>query len=596
MQKQPFLFLLVSFVLGILLQEFFKIPFAYLFILLIISALSLIVFFVKSEFLQRIKNFSYLFLAFSTGVFLHFFQNQKQILPDFEKENQIIFKLENKLKSNEKNRKYEVLAWKSADNKIVDSTAFKSILIIPKAENELSFNFLYQANAYVNRVEAPKYDFQFDYQKYLERKGIFFQTYLPNGFLQSPRKSLSFLEKIKQNRLELLQKIDKTSLSIEAKELIKGIILADRTEMNSETISDFQKTGLVHILAISGTHIAIIFGIFYFIFFKLFPSRYRKYAVISSILCIWIFAIFIGLGNSVVRACIMLTIYFSYVILQRKTDFLHSMSLAAFLILLFNVNQIFDVGFQLSFSAVLGIFWFNIPILKWFPKHQNKAITLFKNIFSVTTSAQLGTLPLVLYYFHQYSWLSILANLIVLPIVEILIIGALGITFLVAIGANIPFVFSIFDVFVKFILKLIHWLSSFQFFLVENISINIFEVILLFIFLYYLRFVFKNFSLSKVIKPAYILVLFIAVRVGFYFYFQEKSEILSHQFYKQNIISTKENGKVIFYMKESVDEQKAIQFLINPYLTSRRTNDFEIKKLPKSINYIQFNGVKYDLE
>jgi competence protein ComEC len=139
-------------------------------------------------------------------------------------------------------------------------------------------------------------------------------------------------------------------------------------------------------------------------------------------------------------------------------------------------------------------------------------------------------------------------------------------------------------------------LSSFQFFLVENISINIFEVILLFIFLYYLRFVFKNFSLSKVIKPAYILVLFIAVRVGFYFYFQEKSEILSHQFYKQNIISTKENGKVIFYMKESVDEQKAIQFLINPYLTSRRTNDFEIKKLPKSINYIQFNGVKYDLE
>ena len=64
----------------------------------------------------------------------------------------------------------------------------------------------------------------------------------------------------------------------------------------------------------------------------------------------------------------------------------------------------------------------------------------------------------------------------------------------------------------------------------------------------------------------------------------------------RRICHTKENGKVIFYMKESVDEQKAIQFLINPYLTSRRTNDFEIKKLPKSINYIQFNGVKYDLE
>lgn len=596
MQKQPLLLLLISFILGIVVQEFLALPLNWICIALILCTLASIVFFVKNRAILRFKNIFFVFIAFSLGFFLHFFQNQIPEFPVLNKEELIIFKLQKKLKSNDKNRKYEVLVWKSVDNKIESGLHFKSIVILPKSEAELNFKNFYQATGFILKVEAPQHDYQFNYQKYLQRKRIFHQIYLPRGYKESGRKSLSFIEVFKQNRLDLLLKIDNSNLSSETKELIKGIILADRTEMNTDTVSDFQKTGLVHILAISGTHIAIIFGLFYYLFIKIFPSRFRKYAIISSIFFIWIFAIFIGLGNSVVRACIMLTVYFTYIILQRKSDFLHSISMAAFIILIFNVNQLFDVGFQLSFSAVLGIFLFNGPILSWFPNRQNKFVTLFKNIFSVTTSAQLGTLPLVLFYFHQYSWISVIANLIVLPAVEILIVGALLITFFIAVGLQIFEIFLIYDVLVQFVLKTIHWLSSFDFFLIEHISISLSEVILLFIFLYYLRFILLKFNLKNVLNLSYILIIFITVRIGFYFYFQQKNEVITHQFYKQKIISIKEKDKIIFYVNEKADEKNVSNFVISPYLTFMRTEKFEVVKVPDDVDFISIKGIKYELK
>ena len=596
MQKQPLLILLLSFIAGILVQEFLGIPVKFLYIILILCVLAISIFFFRTISFLRFKNLFYIFIAFSLGLILHFFQNQVPKFPNLEKEEVVIFKLQKKLKSNEKNRKYEVLVWKDEQDKIANSIQFKSIIIIPKSEPELSFNYFYQASGFVSRVEPPQNNYQFNYQKYLQRKGIYHQIYLPKGFKQSERKSLSFLEVIKQERLELLQKLDKNAISPDANEFIKGIILADRTEMNGVTVMEFQKTGLVHILAISGTHIAIIFGLFYFVFIKIFPHQWRKYAIISSILFIWIFAIFIGLGNSVVRACIMLTVYFSYIILQRKSDFLHSISLAAILILVFNVNQFFDVGFQLSFSAVLGIFWFNQPILKKFPRTRNKVITLFQNIFSVTTSAQLGTMPLVLFYFHQYSYISILANLIILPAVEILIIGALFITFFISIGLKIDLLFKLYDILVQFVLKVIHWLSSFDFFMVEHIPMTLIEVILLFILLYFLRFIIQKFNLKNSLNFAYVLILFITIRVAFNLYNHSKNEIISHQFYKEKIISAKDRDQIVFYIKENADETKISEYVISPYLNSVRSKKCKIKKIPNRVDSLVIKGVKFDLK
>ena len=158
--------------------------------------------------------------------------------------------------------------------------------------------------------------------------------------------TVSVERKIKQQRLETLDKIDENpQISLRAKQLLKGIILADRTEMDAQIISDFTKTGLVHILAISGSHMVIIFFLVYAVLSRLFSAKYQKWAIGLSLVFIWSFTVFIDYGNSVVRSCIMLTVYYIYVLLQRNPDLIHSMALAAFLILCWDSHQIFDVAF-----------------------------------------------------------------------------------------------------------------------------------------------------------------------------------------------------------------------------------------------------------
>lgn len=138
------------------------------------------------------------------------------------------------------------------------------------------------------------------------------------------------------------------------REFTKGIILADRTEMDQETVRDFRDSGMMHILAISGSHMVIIFAVILLVLNFIVPPKYRRHKIIVALILIWCFAIFIDFGSSVVRSCIMISAYYIFILLQRKTDLLHSMALAGLIILVLNSNQLFEVGFQLSFAADLA--------------------------------------------------------------------------------------------------------------------------------------------------------------------------------------------------------------------------------------------------
>jgi competence protein ComEC len=162
---------------------------------------------------------------------MHFLNSEKPQLPTLKTKENLIFKITKKLNSNQKNRRYEIEAWKG-------NNVFKSVLSSPKSEKEFDFLHYYKAEVYIIKIEKPYSDFQFDYGKYLARKDIYFQSYLPNSFQSSKREDLSFVEKIRQKRLETLVKIDASDLSKPSREFTKGIILADRTEMDKEIVQD----------------------------------------------------------------------------------------------------------------------------------------------------------------------------------------------------------------------------------------------------------------------------------------------------------------------------------------------------------------------
>lgn len=570
------------------LQDYFTLADFYVYTLLIASLLSLFLVVIKSFYFYKIRVVLYGFLFFTTGIFIHSLHSQKPELPLLKGKETITFKITKKLNSNEKNRRYEIDAWK-------DKAYFKSVLSFPKTQPDLNYQNYYQGEIYVNQIEKPYSDFQFDYGKYLSRKGIYFQSYLPNFLKIAKRDDLTFAEKVKQRRLETLAKIDQTNLKKRSREFAKGIILADRTEMDQKTVRDFRDSGMMHILAISGTHMAIIFGVILLLLNFVVPPKYRRQKIIVALILIWSFAVFIDFGNSVVRSCIMISTYYTFILLQRKTDLLHSMALAGFVILILNSNQLFEVGFQLSFAAVGGIYWFNQPILKYLPKARNKFQNFMLNVLSISLSAQLGTIPLVIYYFHQYSAVSIVANLVIIPFAEIVIVFSLLMVILISMSINFSWLTSIYDGLITFTLKVIHLFADVDSLMQRMIPLTLIEVLLLYLVFYFLRFAIQKVTIKNWSRIIYFVFIFVSLRFMLNYRAEQLDEVLVHQFFKEKIISVKEGKAVHFYCSEKVNQEKVRQYIVEPYLTSRRTKNFSVTIVPSNISLLNLQGQQYEL-
>ena len=592
MNKQPLLILWICFIFGILISEKLSLSTALVKVFLSFSFLFLVFSFLKIHFFFKIKDFVLSIFFLGLGVFAHELHNKEQVLPNFPNSSEVIFTLDKKLNSNEKNKRYEVKILK-VNEKSVD---LGLVLSVPKEEKELDFKHFYKTEIYLNKVKANAQDFGFDYQKYLGRKQIYFQGYAPNSFQVAEKENITFSEKIKQKRLEVLQNIDQAKLSEKSKDFTKGIILADRTEMDRETVEDFSKSGLVHILAISGSHMAIIFWLILLLLKPIFPANFRNAPIVISLIFIWLFAIFIDFGSSVIRSCIMISAYYFYVLLQRKPDLLHAMAISGLAILIFDTNQLFDVGFQLSFIAVFGIFWLNEPILKYLPKPKNNVQNFLVNVISISIAAQLATLPLVIYYFHQYSLISVIANLVVIPFSEIIIVFALLMTILLGFGFEISRLDALYDSGVQLVLKVIHFFASLDVFFFKNIPMHWSEVIVLFSMIYFLRRFLTHHHLKSLIKVGFLVILFLMLRIGFNYYENTQSEILVHEFFKEKIISVKEKDKVVFFVKNSKNIDKQKKYIIEPYLVARRVNDFKIIFVPQNVKFLVINEKNYSVE
>lgn len=589
MRKQPLLISLVSFIGGILLYDRFPVDSLYIYNALALSLITLG--FAIFQF-KKFRSFAVVVFFCVLGAFTHFLNFKKPQIPTFDGKQNMVFQLRKKLNSSEKYRRYEVEILKVVNS---DSAPFNAVVSVPKTDEQLDFTKYYHTESYINRVEAPNNNFQFNYAKYLSRKNIFHQLFINGELITVPKKTLTVSEKIKQQRLNVLQNIDHSSLQPRNKEFLKGIILADRTEMDEETVSDFNKSGLVHLLAISGTHMVIIFWLLIWVLRKLIPLKFRNLSIILALVFIWFFAIFIDYGSSVLRSCIMITAYYMFVLLQRKSDLLHALALAGFMILIFDTNQIYDVGFQLSFLAVLGIYWLNQPILKYLPKPKNNFQNFLVNIPSVSLSAQLATLPLVIYYFHQYSLVSILANLIIIPFSEIIIISSLVMTVLLVFKIDFSLFNLIYDFMVNTLLSAIKWFANLDFVFFKNIPMTLLEASLLLLSFYFLRDVLLKKDFKSAIRFSYGMLIFFALRISLNFYHYQRDEVLATSYFRDNVLVSKHHGEAVFYIREKSKPDKIEKYIVEPYLNSRRIKDFKIEIVKPNVSAVKIGKKVYKL-
>ena len=593
MNRQPLLIALLGFIFGILWVDYITMSRFVVYFILLFSIVWLLLSLGKTVFFKRIKPYAFAFFFMSMGMLLHQFNSEKPKLAAFNNRENIVFQIEKKLNSNENYKRYEVEVLKVGSRK--NQSPFRAVLSVSKEVQNLDFtHYYYSANAFIKNVESPKFDFLFDYAKYLSRQGIYHQVWIGDRLKSSP-KPLSFSDKIKQFRLSLLTKISESNLSPKTKEFTKGIILADRTEMDGDTVADFTRTGLVHVLAISGTHMVVIFWLVFFVLKMLLPLSQKKLAIILSLVFIWGFTVLIDFGSSVVRSSIMITAYYVFILLDRKPDLLHALSLAGFVLLFINTNSLFDVGFQLSFLAVLGIFWLNKPLVLQFPKPRNRIPKFMIALFAVSLSAQLATLPLVLFYFHQYSAMSLVVNLLIVPFSEVLIVFSLLMTLLFGLGVQVEFLNKIFDFLVLKLLDVIHFFSAKDWAFQENIPMSLVEVLLLMVILFLLKPILEKKSSKQIMKMSCLMILFLGFRWTLDFYFLEKNEVLTLENRKKNILIVKENSNISFYIPQEMDKEQLKKYIIQPYLSSRRMSEYKLEKLPKGASNVLINGKLYPL-
>jgi competence protein ComEC len=323
---------------------------------------------------------------------------------------------------------------------------------------------------------------EFDYKDYLNRQGIRAIFFMDEDYELD--KETSIFYSMQNSFKGYLTSVLDNNLDQEESNLLKGILTGDRSYIDQETLTNIRGLGVAHILAVSGLHIGIIILSLNKILRALRLKRSLR--IVISLIMAWFYGFLIGFPVSVLRALIMASVISIGYISHRRYDPINSVIVTMTAMLIFRPLWIFDIGFQLSFAAMASI----IAYIRFVDMH--KAHAFFKGIVFLIF-IQLFTLPISIYYFNHFPLLSLMANMIFIPIISyILFITTL------ALGINmiIPWIASVLLLPVNLGLRLIIWLSERLMMLPVNgfrvSSPTIVEIILFYVLLGFLVFLVLN--------------------------------------------------------------------------------------------------------
>lgn len=302
----------------------------------------------------------------------------------------------------------------------------KIYLSLPKEETafpKLFYGDKIRLKTNLKRISGPKNEGEFDYQRFSKRRGISFQQYAQAEEVQllEEKGGCVLMRYARALRHSVIQQYEEYIGNTASVEIVSALVLGYRNDLSSEAFDLFSNTGTIHVLSVSGMHVGIIFGV---ILFLLYPLP-RVARLLLSLVLVWLYAVFAGLAPSVLRASLMISIYVISRLFYLQNNTLQVVSLTAFLLLLASPQFLYEVGFQLSFLAVLGILWV-YPLLKRMYYPAPKISRRILDLLYISMAAQLFTVPFTLYYFHYFPNFFLLANiLVVFPASVIMVLGLL---------------------------------------------------------------------------------------------------------------------------------------------------------------------------
>lgn len=411
-------------------------------------------------------------------------------------------------------------------------------------------------NALFKPLEAPKNPYEFNYTRFLKQR-----HYDLNGFLsqqaffavQSPK---HLYYQAKNIRASILKSLKRHGFSDQDLGIMMALLIGDKSDIPDEINQAYTASGTMHVLAVSGMHVAILFFVLDQLFSKIiFRKKYPFLKHLTLLSALWSYAFVTGLGASILRATFMFSLHIIGKMLGQKTSPFNTVFSSAFLLLVINPMMLYDVGFQLSYLAVLGIMiihplifeklvWcFSNRYLNWI----NPALQGFWTLISVSLAAQIATFPLSIYYFQQFPNYFLLSNLIVVPLSTVILYG--GILFF-AVSSFTP----VSGPLVWALKHMIHGMTGFNIWIESlpgSCSHGLYlSAIVVFLAYTSLLFLILFFHHPKHVFVQYVMVGMISVlgfNIGEHFLVREENQIIILHHPKQHSLGLFQNGQAQYY-------------------------------------------------
>lgn len=347
-------------------------------------------------------------------------------------------------------------------------------------------------------IQTPLNPNQFDYNAYMKKQYIFHQVYSNHAtILKLPSKTHTLLgyAAALRDRINIALKI--YDFKSEELAIINALILGQRQDMSKDVYTNYVNAGAIHILAVSGLHVGIILLLLNFFLKPIENLKHGKLIKVFLILTLlWCFAVVAGLSASVTRAVTMFSVVAIAMNWKRRTNIYNTLAISVFILLLCKPMFLFDVGFQMSYLAVLAIVTIQ-PLLYqlWTPKW--KVTDYFWQIFTVTIAAQFGVVPISLFYFHQFPGLFFVSNLVIIPFLGLILGLGILVIILALLGSLPQFLAYIYAKIISTMNTMMFWVSEQDAFLLQDISFSIEHVLVCYVLIIVSILLFKKLNFQS---------------------------------------------------------------------------------------------------
>jgi len=432
--------------------------------------------------------------------------------------------------------------------------------------------------------------FEFDYCSYLHSQNIGYRIFLKEKqFYLVPKVSLLNIQRraliLRQKLIEILYG---SGIGRNQVHLIASISFGARDDVDKETIQNFTNTGVIHVLAVSGMNVGLVFVVLDFFLRFLKPRRAGRFLHLAIVLVgIWAYSLITGMSPSILRAATM----FSFVLvgnaLHRNTNIFNSLAVSAFLLLAWDPSMMWDTGFQLSYAAVLAIVLLQ-PAICGLIHFRLSFIEKIWELLSVTLAAQFGTLPITLYYFHQFPVYFWLANLLVIPLVTLILYLSFVVIFFSWISGFITGLLAVaLDGIVRLVLFFVNLTANLPQSVIRGLYPSVSQIIISTLLLVF----FYGFYRSRkffLLQAGLILLIWLAISLGFKAYERmTRSELVFFNIPGARVlVITRVTSSLVLYDSNKVSRDR-MEYYLKPYFGARGIRKVERFRMSDSLRIVR---------